>query len=256
MNLRFSQKLKEHLPQIYKTYLKRYFDEDQIDQMFANPKVTASFYNVLNLVYDGATYGKEYDDNIKRAITEYEQSIMREFGFADEYLRQFLHIYRFYASSTYTGIVATDGTYVDELEKNYFDQLSYVCCEGCDNLFTDLKNGNRWWELDTPTTLRRQFMNDKLIIPVPRLQALCRAYLGREIDIEKELLINSDKATPPLKLVKELDKKMAKKGLSLMCAWVEEINGKRQVVERPYPPKDNRYYLKRYVPVKDNSRQS
>ena len=256
MNLQYSQKLKEHLPQIYKNYLKRFLSEDQIDQIYADPQVSAAFNNVLNLVYDGATFGNKFDNNIKQAINKYEQTVATTFGLKDEYLRQFLHVYRFYAQSTYTGIVATDGSYVSSEEKRYFDQLSYVCGEACENLYTDLKNGNRWWELDSPTTLRRQLMNDRLVIPVDRLQALCRTYLGREIDLEKELHLNEGKTTPPLDLVNELDKKMAKKGYSLMCAWVEEKDGKRQMVESKNPPPDNRYFLKRYVNTKDASRQS
>lgn len=256
MNIEYANRLKSHLPQIYKNYLKRFLSEDQINQIYADPAVLAEFNNVINLVYDGATFGNKFDNNIKQAINKYEKTVSSTFGFNDEYFRQFLHIYRFYASCTYTGIVATDGTYVAKQEKNYFDQLSYVCCEACENLFTDLKNGNRWWEIDSPTTLRRQLMNDKLVIPVDRLQALCREFLGREIDLDKELHLNEGKTTPPLNLVNELDRKMAKKGFSLMCAWVEEKDGKRQMVERPYPPQDNRYFLKRYVNTKDASRQA
>lgn len=256
MNLQYSQKLKEYLPQIYKNYLKKFLSEEQVSQIFTDPQVSASFNNVINLVYNRMNFGNKYDDEIKLALTNYEKTIALSFGFKDEYLRQFLHIYRFYAASTYTGIVATDGSYVATEEKKYFDQLSYVCCEACENLFTDLKNGNRWWELDTPTTLRRQLMNDRLVIPVDRLQKLCKAYLGREIDIEKELHLNEGKTKPPLNLVNELDKKMAKQGFTVMCAYVEEKNGKRQMVTSLNPPLDNRYYLKRYVPVKDASRQS
>lgn len=255
MNLEYAKKLKEYFPQIYKTYLQKFLSPDQVNQIFADPNVATAFNNVLNLVYNGATFGNKFDNQIKQALLQYEQAVNTAFGFTDEYLRQFLHIYRFYASSTYTGIVATDGTYVAQNEADYFSKLSYVCCEACENLFTDLKNGNRWWELDTPTTLRRQLMNDRLVIPVERLQKLCRAYLGREIDLEKELHLNEGKTTPPLDLVSELDRKMAKKGMSLVCAWVEEINGKRQMVESPTPPTDNRYYLKRYVPTRDSSRQ-
>ena len=256
MNLQFSQKLKEYLPQIYKNYLKKFLSEDQVSQIFTDPQVSASFNNVINLVYNRINFGNKYDDEIKLALTNYEKTISLSFGFKDEYLRQFLHIYRFYAASTYTGIVATDGSYVAAEEKKYFDQLSYVCCEACENLFTDLKNGNRWWELDTPTTLRRQLMNDRLVIPVNRLQKMCKAYLGREIDLEKDLHLNEGKTTPPLNLVNELDKKMAKQGFSVMCAYVEEKNGIRQMVQSKNPPADNRYFLRRYVNTKDASRQS
>ena len=256
MNLQYTQKLKEYLPGIYKNYLKKFLSEDQISQIYADPQVLASFNNVINLVYNRVNFGNKFDDEIKQAISTYEQTIQATFGFKDEYFRQFLHIYRFYAASTYTGIVATDGSYVASEEKKYFDQLSYVCCEACENLFTDLKNGNRWWELDTPTTLRRQLMNDRLVIPVERLQKLCKAYLGREIDIEKELHLNEGKTTPPLNLVNELDKKMAKQGYNVMCAYVEEKDGKKQMVTSKNPPSDNRYYLKRYVNTKEASRQA
>ena len=100
MNLQYSQKLKEHLPQIYKNYLKRFLSEDQIDQIYADPQVSAAFNNVLNLVYDGATFGNKFDNNIKQAINKYEQTVATTFGLKDEYLRQFLHVYRFYAQST------------------------------------------------------------------------------------------------------------------------------------------------------------
>lgn len=254
MNFEYAKKLREYLPQIYKTYLQKFLSPDQIEQIYEDSEVREAFENVLDLVYDGTTFGKAYDAEIKKALQHYEQTVAITFGFKDEYLRHFLHVYRFYANSTYTGIVATDGSYVARNERDYFAKLSYVCGEACENLFTDLKNGNRWWELDSPTALRRQLMNDRLVIPVDRLQKLCRNYLGREIDLEKELHLNEGKTTPPLDLVKELDKKMAKNGLTLVCAWVEEKDGQRHVVESLTPPPDNRYYLKRYVPSKEASK--
>ena len=94
-------------------------------------------------------------------------------------------------------------------------------------------------------------MNDRLVISVYRLQKLCRDYLGREIDIEKELGLNEGKTVPPLNLVKELDDKMARNGYSVAYAYVEETNGQRRMVESLQKPSDDRYYLKRYVLTKD-----
>ncbi|MBE7074732.1 MAG: hypothetical protein E7376_01975 [Clostridiales bacterium] len=251
MNALYTIKLKENFPKIYKQYLTKLLDEDSINQIFANKNVSKAFNKVLNLVYKNTTFGNKYNDEIKAAISEYEQTVQKEVGFNDEYLRQFFHIYRFYASSTYSAIIDEKDRYLINQEQGYFNQLSYVCCEACENLFNDLQHGNRWWEVDSPTTLRRQLMNDRLVIPVYRLQKLCREYLGREINIEKDLCLNEGKTVPPLGLVKELDEKMAKNGYSLAYAYVQEVNGQRQMVESSQKPNDDRYYIKRYVPTRE-----
>lgn len=254
MNNIYAKKIKDYLPQIYKTYLLRSMDSDQIDQIFSEPKIVNAFNKVMNLVYKGNTFGEYHNDTIKKAINEYEQTTNEIVGFKDESFRYFLHIYRFYTECTHMEIVR-GGKYLQDRERQYFKDLSRVCCEAVDNLYIDLKNNNRWWEEKSATTLRRQFMNDKIVLPTYRIQELCRAYLGREIDLKKDLQIDQNKTTPPLNLVRELDKRMEALGFRLVYAWVETVNGKRKIVESLKMPTDNRYFLRRYSNAREDTLQ-
>lgn len=243
----YTKQLKKRLPKIYREYLLKFADEKQINQMFANEEVAMAFNNVVDLFYKNSQFGNQYNDEIKNALKTYEAVMQEEVGFKDEYLRQFLHIYRFYAETMQRAVNDQDGKYQWRKEKSFFERFSYVCCQACENLFTDLQNGYRWWEIDCATTLRRQFMNNRVVLPDSRIQKMCREYLGREIDIEKELHLSEHKTEPPMELVKELDEKMAKRGYRLAYAYVKEVDGKFKVVESNEKPTDGRYYLRRYV---------
>ena len=255
MNAQYTKQIKKYLPKIYKTYLLRYADEKQITQMFDNKNVKNAFYKVIELFFKNSEFGNKYNDEIKSALKDYEKTMLEQVGFSDEYLRQFLHIYRFYAGTIYPVLVDSNNRYKFREEKNFFKQRSYICCEACENLFVDLQNGNRWWEVDCASTLRRQFLNDRVVLPEHRIQKLCREYLGREINIEKELHLREGKKTPPLELVKELDEKMAKRGYNLVYAWVEEVNGVNQMVNSTCKPTDGRFYIKKYVNTKESTNQ-
>lgn len=247
MNTTYALKIKTHFPQIYKNYLETVLQPDVVDLAFNDTEFLSKFDDVIRLVYTGKTFGNEYTDAIRTALTNYESFTNRTFNSPDKNLRCFLHIYRYLTQSTYTELAPSDNQYLYEKEDDYFTQLSKLCNETFDNIFVDLKNGNRWWEIDTPTSLRRQLLNDKLIITIPRLQSMCEAYLGKTINLRKELKLKANNISPNKRLVKALDKQMRKHGLTLMFAYVDIINGIRKVVETETPPKDGRYYLLRYV---------
>ena len=98
-------------------------------------------------------------------------------------------------------------------------------------------------------------MNDKIVIPEYILQRLCKKYLGRDVDLKKELHLNENRSTPPMEIVKELDTKMEKVGLRLVYAYVGEINGEPAMIESIQKPQDGRYYLRRYVPDRTKTAQ-
>ena len=256
MNVKFANQLKSHVQSLYKNYLQeKVLDKDQINQIFEVKEVQTAFNQVIASFFDGAPYGKKYDNNILVALKNYEKVVLDNTGFNDEYLRQFLHIYRYFANITEHEIVNEKNTYVSEKETEYFKRLSYLCSEACENLYQDLRNNNRWWEVECATSLRRQFMNDRIVFPSAQIQRMCKRFLGRTINIKEELLVNAKKSEPPMKLVEELDKKMAEKGLVIYNVWVEIQNGKRVIVKSKDNPPKGVYYLKRYDYIKTDDKQ-
>lgn len=255
MNYTYFKKVKKYLPEIYKNYLKKYVDEKQIREMFSDREVASAFANVITVFYKDGNYGKKNDDEIRQALKDYEITLKKQTGFSDYYLKNFLHMYRYYTECMVGEIVDRFNNYNDKKEKEYFNNISYVTCEATENLFNDLQNGNRWWEYDSATTLRAQFMNDKIVIPEYILQRLCKKYLGRDVDLKKELHLNENRSTPPMEIVKELDTKMEKVGLRLVYAYVGEINGEPAMIESIQKPQDGRYYLRRYVPDRTKTAQ-
>ncbi len=247
MNQIYKQKIRAYLPEIYKNFLtsKLMIDRRQVDEIFSDPVVLKQFNHTIDIFYHNSDFGNRDELLFDEAI-KYQKTVEKRCGFKDEYFRLFLHIYRFYTSCTYTFLLDDKGNYLPENEKEYFSKLQHVCCVVCDNVFIDLQNGNCWWEMENASSLRRQFLNDIVIMPLDKIQRLCRTYLGREIDIKKELL-HDDRSTPPMELVKELDEKMRKTGKILVYSWPECTNGEWKFVDSKTNPPKNEYYFRRYI---------
>ncbi len=259
MNLEFLKKCKSYLPEIYKDYittdyltsdyLTRKIDCSKMSNIFSNTIVEESFKNVIDTFYRYNNYGKPGDSEIRQAIKTYELATKTYAGISDLRFRYFLHMYKYYTDRLENEIVDCNNYYDQKKEPWFFINLSYVVCNSVDSVYTDLINGNRWWEYDSATTLRAQFMNDKVIIPEYTLQFLCRKYLGRYVDLRKELHLNEGRTTPPMELVNELDKKMKLCKFKLVYAYVGQRDGKFVIIESPTKPEDDRYFLIRYVPM-------
>lgn len=248
MNKTYNKQMKVRLPKIYKTYLLKFMDESQINQIFSNRKVASVFASLINYFYKNKDYGiAYYDDDIKKVFEKYENTVREQTGFDDQYIRAFLHMYRYYTSKTNDRVLDEYGNYVKDFEERYFKDLTRVVCLATEDLYTDIKNNNRWWELETATALRQQFLNDKVVMSSRDIQKLCKKYLGREIDVVKDLHLEQGKKEPPMELVRELDKKMRQKGYVLTYAWTEIRNNNLVLVESPNPPTDGTYYIKRYT---------
>lgn len=248
MNEIYKKQMKIRLPKIYKTYLLKFMDEEQINQMFSNRKVARSFAKLVNYFYKNDDFGiSRYDSNMIKVFENYENAMREKTGFDDQYIRAFLHVYRYYTSKTNDRVLDEDGYYVKDFEERYFNDLTRVVCLATEDLYTDIKNNNRWWELDSATALRQQFLNDKVAMASQDIQKLCKKYLGRSIDIVKDLHIGQGRKEPPMELVRELDEKMRQKGYVLTYAWTEIRNNKTVYVESPHPPVDGKYFIKRYT---------
>ncbi len=244
---RFFKQLKLHLPQIYLEYLTKVIDESQISEIYSNSKVKKALLKTVDAFYSKGGFGNNFSPEYIKALNNYKQIVEEETGFKDEFLEQFMHIYRYYSSTSDYECFA-ENNYDKGLEKDYFDAFTFVATEATENLFNDLKNNNRWWEVDSPSSLRRQFLNNKIVFPDKIMQKLCKKYLGREINIEKELKANQKRNLPPLELVRELDNKMIAQGNLVLNTWTEVRNGKTVVIESKHEPADGVYFTKAYVP--------
>ncbi len=257
MNGLFKLKAKQNLLPTYKNYLvsKLLLDKKQVNKMFSNKEVSAAFENAVMEFYKGSNFGNRLDANLYPYIKKYEDVMEKKYGFKDNYFRYFINLYSYYSRKTYHNLVTFDNRYLFKKEKEYFSRLSYMCCAIFDNVYVDLTNNNLWWEYEDASLLRRQFLNDIVVVPLETIQELCLKYLGREID-PKELMSDT-RTSPPLNLVKELDKKMAQKGYVVAYTWAEySEKDKCKVIKNSLTnPPTNKYYLKRYLlPEKINVR--
>lgn len=255
MNKYYLKQIKKHLPEIYKQYLLKYVDDKQLKTIFSNKRVAKAFANAINIFYKFGDCGNLKGFEIDTYLKIYENAIKIETGFQDIYFRHFLEMYKYYTTVMYHAVVDDTDKYMNEKETEYFKNISYVTIGATENVFLDLEHGNYWWEVDSASALRTQFMNDKIIMPEHILQGLCEKYLGRRIDFEKELHINENRTTPPMELVAELDKKMAARGYKVGYVWEEYYSQTKKVrVVSPSQPNNGKYYVKKYVEAKDLQR--
>lgn len=250
MSVILKQKNRYHFLPIYKKYLvtKLKLNQSQVEEIFSDKEVMAAFNACLDEFYKNSDCGVKVNKDLYPVLKKYENLVAQKFGFEDNYFRYFLNIYRYYTSKTNNNLFSKYGTYLFKKEKEYFSMLSHVCCEIFDNVYVDLTNNNLWWEYENAASLRRQFLNDMIVIPIATIQELSVKYLGRELNIEKELRSDT-RTSPPINLVNELDNKMAKLGYAVVYTWLEySEQEKHNVIKNALsnPPKD-RYYFKRYM---------
>ncbi|MBE7082166.1 MAG: hypothetical protein E7378_00585 [Clostridiales bacterium] len=206
-----------------------YKDEQMVKTIFASKMARHLFDAALTCALNGENFNAE--------VSAYE----RQTG--DKNLRHYLYLYRHYAKETQND-VCKNGKVIKANEKQYFTALGNVCKIGFTDLYTDLINGNRWWEVDSASSFRRQLMDPKLVIVKSKFLAMCEKYLGRKVDYATE--VNPQAGRNAEDLVKELDLKMAQKGLKPVYAWFETIDGVKTVVESKDKPIDGRYHFIRY----------
>jgi len=247
MNKEFFVSIKNYFPEIYVDFLTKviYKDNQLVSDLFSEQEVKDAFFDVVNSVYSGEDFGKDFDKEIKTKLKKYEKLC------GDENLRHFIKLYSFYSKDSKNFIIDTNNNYHKEKEQLYFTNLKTICFKNYNSLKTDLIHGNYWWEFYSPITLRMQFLSNKLILSKNKLQKLCKKYLGREIDVVKELHLNQNVKMPPLELIKELDEKMNKAGLKVAYSWLENVDGKTTIITSDKKPKD-RYYITKYISNKQS----
>lgn len=251
MNKYYLKQIKRHLPEIYKQYLLKYVDEKQLKYIFSKKIVAKNFANAINIFYRNGNCGQLGGVEVDTGLKLYENAVKAETGFKDIYFRNFLVMYNYYTKTMYHAIVNEAEKYNIEKENEFFNNISYVTIGATENVFVDLEHGNYWWDVDSASALRTQFMNDKIIMPEHILQGLCEKYLGRRIDMARELHINENRTTPPMELVAELDKKMALRGYKVGYVWDEKNNGGTKRVVSKVQPTNGQYYVRKYVESKD-----